>query len=426
MGTYCELYVADCQVFSWKSKASPIVMTLFRERDKRVYDRKCNHRNRIGWSHGEWDDAEMERVVEYTATVREVCDRLAVMGFSLSASQADFEREKSNHVEELQEMNEGEDFYKDEIALLERSSFSDFLEALREIVTSGIHPIYFREKKKDASELASYLLHDREGYYWGFPCTDIRSFFRALLEVVPDSSLVTQDLTDLVAGSYYAETDEVCESSLRALKGDYAVNSRIILLTEGTTDSEVLRAAIALLFPHLLDYYSFMDLAARAPGGASSLVHAVKAFAGAGIENRTIALFDNDAAGHGAAQSLSRLTLPSNICVMTYPDISSADSYPTQGPNGESLQNVNGSACSIELFFGRDVLTINGQLVPVQWKAYDERVRRYQGEVQHKDLLKDRFMQKVRGASQSGTRVLADDWADMNVLLQSVFGAFDR
>lgn len=366
MGTYCELYIADYPVLSSKSQASPIAMTLFRERDKRVFERKCNERNQIEWGHAGWDTDEEEKVVEYTASVREVRDRLHVMGFTLSRLEADFESEKAEHLNYLKELKEDSDLWDEEIALLERSTFKDFLGAFKEIVSSGIHPIYFSEKASDASQLAVYLLKDREGFHWGFPCRDIRSFFRAILEVVPESALVTQDLTDLVSGGYYDEAASVSEMALEELKGDYSANSRIILLTEGTTDREVLRTSIDLLYPHISDYYSFMDLAVRAPGGAGSLVHVVKSFAGAGIENRTIALFDNDTAGHSAASLLRGVRLPSNIVVMSYPDIALADCYPTHGPNGSSVQSVNGTACSIELYFGRDVLTIDDKLVPVQ------------------------------------------------------------
>jgi HEPN/Toprim N-terminal domain 1 len=425
MGTYCDLYVADYPVFSSKSQVSPIVMTLFRERDKRAFDRKCVERNQIEWDHADWDPTAVERVVEYTTSVRELLDRLRVMGFTLSRAMAEFECGKAGRLDRLRERKEHypSDIWDEEIALVERSTFCDFLEAFREIVTSGIHPIHFSERKPDASKLAVHILKHCEDF-WGFPCRDIRSFFRALLEVVPESALVTQDLTGLVSGGYYDEADDVCERSLEELKGDYSVNSRIILLTEGPTDSEVLRASIELLYPHLFDYYSFMDLAVRAPGGAGSLVHVVKSFAGAGIENRTIALFDNDAAGHSAASLLRHVQLPPNILVMNYPNIALADSYPTRGPNGESVQDVNGSACSIELYFGRDVLTLDGRLVPVQWKAYDKRVKRYQGEIQQKDLLKDRFLQKTDAAKRNGLQTAQGDWEDMRRLLESVFDAF--
>jgi hypothetical protein len=110
--------------------------------------------------------------------------------------------------------------------------------------------------------------------------------------------------------------------------------------------------------------------------------------------------------------------------VMNYPNITLADSYPTRGPNGETVQDVNGSACSIELYFGRDVLTVDGRLIPVQWKAYDERVKRYQGEIQQKDLLKDRFLQKTDAAKRNGLQTAPGDWEDMRRLLEAVFDAF--
>jgi hypothetical protein len=38
MGTYCELFVADAPVFTEKSQANPLVMTIFRESDKAAED----------------------------------------------------------------------------------------------------------------------------------------------------------------------------------------------------------------------------------------------------------------------------------------------------------------------------------------------------------------------------------------------------
>jgi hypothetical protein len=433
MGTYCELYFADYPVISSKSQVSPLVMTLFRERDKKVFERKCIERNQIAWGHADWEATEVERVVEYTATVREVRDRLRIMGFTLPRAQAEFESTKAEQLEELRSHADGSGgegmdalrkHWAEELALLERATFCDFLGAFREIVTSGVNPVSFCEKLPHASKLAKYALKDREEFYWGFPCLDIRSFFRALLEVVPEEAPVTQDLTDLVDGGYYEVDDLVCEKSLLELKGDYSVNSRIILLTEGPTDAEVLQASLELLFPHLTDYYSFMDLAVRAPGGAGSLVHVVKAFAGAGIENRTIALFDNDAAGHSAALLLRAVPLPRHIQVLNYPNITIASQYPTTGPNGAAIQDINGAACSIELYYGRDVLTNSGSLVPVQWRGFDEKVKRYQGEIQNKDALKAKFLKKVDAGKRSRLQSPSGDWGDMRQLLDSVFDAF--
>ncbi len=424
MGTYCEIYIADYPVLSSKSQVSAIVMTMFRETDKRIFDRRCVERNQIEWGHANWGLEEIEKVVEYSATVGQVRDRLRVMGFTLAQARAEFTRAKQAHLAELQEMASDSDIWDEEIKVLASSSFDDFLSAFSEILKSGVHPVHFVERTPTASKLAHYLLRDREDFYWGFPCGDIRSFFRALLEVVSEEKSVTQDITDLVSGGYYNESDAVCEVAQYELKGDYSINSRIIVLTEGSTDSQVLQASLDLLYPHLAGYYSFMDLAVRAPGGASSLVHVIKSFSGAGIENRTIAIFDNDAAGHSAASLLRDVRLPENIRVMHYPDIALATCYPTSGPNGMATQDVNGSACSIELYFGRDVLTVAGRLTPVQWKGLDERVKRYQGEIQNKDDLKGRFFQKVGTAKRAEVAPPPGEWEDMKTLLNTVFDAF--
>ncbi len=78
MGTYCELYVDNHPVLSSKSNAVDVVMTLFREEDKKVYERKVSERNPLHWGHLE-DDGEVETVYEYSNTVAIIIDRLEVM-----------------------------------------------------------------------------------------------------------------------------------------------------------------------------------------------------------------------------------------------------------------------------------------------------------------------------------------------------------
>jgi hypothetical protein len=107
-----------------------------------------------------------------------------------------------------------------------------------------------------------------------------------------------------------------------------------------------------------------------------------------------------------------------------YPNITLASQYPTTGPNGAAIQDINGSACSIELYYGRDVLGNSGSLVPVQWRGFDEKVKRYQGEIQNKDALKAKFLKKVDAGKRSRLQSPSGDWGDMRQLLDSVFDAF--
>jgi hypothetical protein len=317
------------------------------------------------------------------------------------------------------------DLYREEVELLEKSGFADFLGAFREILSTRIHPVHVIEEVPGLSPLAKYVMDDNEDFYWHFPCSDIRCFLRALIEVVPDSATVTQELTDLVEGEYFSVATSMTDWSLQVLKGDYSLNSPVIILTEGSTDSECIRAALEVLYPELTGYYSFMDLAVRAPGGAGSLVHVVKAFAGAGIENRIVALFDNDTAGHAALSLLNGVQLPQTIRALAYPDLELARNYPAIGPTGIVSQDINGSACSVELYFGQDVLRASGTFVPVQWRGYDDRLKRYQGEIGKKDGLKVEFLRKSEAARQDRKLIASQDWQDMKKLLDAVIDAFN-
>ena len=117
----------------------------------------------------------------------------------------------------------------------------------------------------------------------------------------------------------------------------------------------------------------------RSQGGAGHLVSIVKAFSGAGITNRVIALFDNDTAAREARRSLDAATLPSNFAVLHYPDLDALRHYPTLGPAGLSHLDINGLAASIELYFGADVLLLDGTLAPIQWKGYCEALQGVSG-----------------------------------------------
>ena len=122
-----------------------------------------------------------------------------------------------------------------------------------------------------------------------------------------------------------------------------------------------------ILFPHLLDYYSFLDFeTGKVPGGAANLANLVKAFAAAGIVNRVVAVFDNDTAAESSLASLRTVALPTNIQTRQLPSLPALSTYPTLGPTGMSLTNVNGLSASLDLYLGNDVRSYEGALSPVQ------------------------------------------------------------
>jgi len=223
---------------------------------------------------------------------------------------------------------------------------------------------------------------------------------------------------------YYPDV-KVCESALELLSAEYSAYQKIIVLTEGSTDSFILDKSLQLLFPHLHGYYSFMDFGlSNAAGGANTLVNNLKAFIGAGISNRVLALFDNDTAARVSTKALQSIDIPNNIRVLHYPNLDFAENYPSIGPNGESEININGSACSIELYLGIDVLTIDGKLSPIQWKGYDDSLKQYQGEIQNKKSIQKAFFDKLQQCTDDPKLIENTDWSSMRLIFQTIFNTF--
>jgi hypothetical protein len=418
-------------------------MTIFRESDRRVYERKVSERSVLNWGEIE-DDGETEMVYEYGNTAKNIRQRLDIMGFSLRRLGPEFAARMKIVIEDLKSLIEDDssntsepqgellrireeisDTWQQELSLLQGSSLKDFMEAFRVIFDKRLLS-YQGNIESEENLLVRYILSENhDDYFYNFPCSDIRSFIRAFLEVCPDDTPVIQDITALVHGEYYEPTDAVCDLSTAELTQAYPVNEKIIILTEGSSDRRVLEASLDLLYPHLSEYYSFMDFGvSNAQGSAGTLINTIKAFVGSGIINRVIAIFDNDTAASVALRGLRKTSIPANLKLLKYPNIEIAKDYPTLGPSGVSNLDINGLACSIELYFGVDVLSVNGELTPIQWKGYDESLSQYQGEVSRKQDLQTRFFAKVENCVRDPSQLHKTDWLSMNLLLLDIFQAF--
>jgi hypothetical protein len=184
-------------------------------------------------------------------------------------------------------------------------------------------------------------------------------------------------------------------------------------------------SSTVVLYLHLGDYYSFMEFdLAKVGGGAGNLANIVKAFAGAGIANRTIAVFDNDTAAAASLKALERVALPPHIRMLRLPDMDLLRHYPTLGPTGGVSMDVNGVAASIELYLGEDVLRDGRQFMPVQWTGFDVALQRYQGEVLEKQKIQERFFRKLKTAKANGPGGDALDWRGLRSILERIFAAF--
>jgi hypothetical protein len=89
--------------------------------------------------------------------------------------------------------------------------------------------------------------------------------------------------------------------------------------------------------------------------------------------------------------------------------------------------DVNGLAGSLEMYFGRDVLTrADGTLTPVQWRGFDQAVRAYQGELENKKQLQEAFSRKLAAAMANPKLIDGQDWRDIRLILDTVRKAFEN
>ena len=209
----------------------------------------------------------------------------------------------------------------------------------------------------------------------------------SLLARSPDNqdSEVVWDYADIVEGGWVDR--EIIVDSL-------GPSPRFLIVTEGSSDAQVIRRALRWLRPNVADFFSFVDMREGYPfTGTSNLHRFCQGLTKLGIENQIIFVYDNDTAGVSQYNKTRGLSLPSNFGVMRLPDIPSLEAFDTLGPNGDAEANINGRAASIECYL--DLRWKQAGQPVVRWVSYDKTARSYQGELVNKKQYTKAFL-KIR------------------------------
>jgi hypothetical protein len=426
MSRYEGLHVGTVQIDRMRDGFSSELLAVFLDSMRRSLNiSPAEHEERAEEDSDE--DGERITVAELAGPGSVIADRLDTLGFTpavthklLTAAFAEARESKTNSFARVaadHEMNgELRAEHDAEIARLKGYMSKQWIEDIRAAARSGE-----RGGPRAVGSLAWLL--DIAGYGY-----DPRLTLRAALLAWPEAE-VRLDITADVESAGTA--DSLCSEALETLRIAGAEHAPVVVLTEGKADVRVLESALQLLYPHLTDLIRFMDYGQKPMGGAGPLVNMVRAFAAAGIANRVVALFDNDTAAADALRSLNVAGLPPNIQVRQYPRLALAEEYPTLGPPSAGspggrldVADVNGLACSIELYLGRDVLSRpDGTFRPVQWHSYVSGMRQYQGEVVDKAPLMDAYEAKVRAAKADPSMVATQDWTGLRAILRLIMDA---
>ncbi|MEW2498517.1 hypothetical protein AB0942_34045, partial [Streptomyces nodosus] len=256
-----------------------------------------------------------------------------------------------------------------------------------------------------------------------------RSLVRLIIDQAPGPLPVGLDLSELTGCCVSLDTAQPIAGPTRDRQlAALADNAPLIVFTEGSTDSRVLTEAMHVTHPHLADFVRFIDYTGTKAGGSvGKLATVVNAFIVAGVDNRFVAIADNDAGANEAFAKLKRQKLPAGCRVLHYPDLPLLTCYPTiESPSSTvALTDVNGVAGSLEMYLGVDVLTIDGTLAPVHLKTFIPAVQRHQGVLSeaYKVLVLKAFEKKVK-AARSG-RDSSGDWSGLRAIFEKIVHAFD-
>lgn len=371
MSSYASFYINGQELLHWRNGLSSLVTSLFTKNDiirgrgidglKLIKKYNLSYYNDYTEDDVDW---EITLVVIDVATLKQ---RLSIYGYNAQL----FNKFLDAYIEELN---------------VSSNSFSD--DKMKR---------YYENEIKQVNDLRAgkISLKNRRPYIFFENYAEQRVAIWGMVhhEDVKEDDIVVLDISDLVEGGWLDDELENTDSDF-LIPQDEFIPEIPIILTEGITDIKTLKKALHVIYPKLESNVRFLDTSFRPETNAAAIVKMIKSFAAAGINNRILAILDNDAAASEAMTNLPR-NLPNNIKVIQYPELDLMTSYPTIGPQGEINMNINGLAGSIEMYMGKDILTGNdGNLELVQWGGYMNRVKKYQGSLINKDAVGSRFKGK--------------------------------
>jgi hypothetical protein len=416
MGEIVGIKIGSYDFLSYKNTFGDL-LTIYCKEDRSV--KECTD-----------DDGETNTCYSYITTVERAKKCLDSLGFTVEAAKNSFEKSKQEEIEFLEDCFDSKYASYDSKTISKEFTFDKWCSAAKRyaLLLSKDHftknceyKNLEKQRKRKRLSIAERIVldslpFDDNMHFFGiyYEYTSSWEIFSVLLDAFEPNTEIVLDYTNLFYGGWCNEFPE---------EDDFCV-SKTIVLTEGKYDADVLSKSMGILYPYMKKYYSFIDFSgANVQGSTNFLTHYVKAFIGAGIQNRIIALYDNDASGCLEIELLKTISLPSNFRIITLPHIELAKNYPTIGPTKDECIDINGKACSIELFLGRDVLTENESLIPIMWKSYIDKIGTYQGEITKKGEVQKKFERKVEAANQDGITVF-ENWMEMDLLLNTIFQAF--
>lgn len=158
---------------------------------------------------------------------------------------------------------------------------------------------------------------------------------------------------------------------------------KILIVTEGTTDSFIIKKTIHELYPYLEDLFDFIDMHENYPfTNTGSLTNFCMGLQKINILNYVIAIYDNDTAGIQSYNKAKQICTNENMLIYHLPYMEEFKSFKTIGPNGIYECDINNRAVAIECFL--DFKSVSDEPI-IRWSSYNDAMKEYQGSLINKE-----------------------------------------
>lgn len=429
MSEYADIKIKELSLFTFRNTYNKKIVSLFFTNDDLKITNGVKYNNQ---------DEDEEPHIEYKCetTVLKAKQRLEALGYTLKRFEEKFNHNKTNIINYDEFSNRLRINYDDEENEINRRiekniTYKKWANSLKKYISYELRKgniyEYNHEKspipKSDADKIIYYsYISDEYDKYYGLLTNkiEVEYIIRQILEFCKDNDKIIFDFSTLF---YW---DNISKEQMN-FSNELEKN---IVLVEGTSDKDIIEFALKNIYPHLFDLFYFMDFeyasSKKRDGGSSYVIKNIETFMCSKINKKFIALLDNDAEGSLAKEAMINeiKNIPDNIKILTYPDLEYAKKYPTVAINGKIVKdNINGKACSIELYLPDSMLKNGIDFFPIEWesrkvrKIDDKDIYRYQGVISGKNEIKKNFNNYKNMVINNKKKFNKKEWEKAKLLL---------
>lgn len=397
MGTSIELYLGDVSLSYSKNHMGIDYGFLFQDGDlKRRKSKSIDYEYYEENPDEKYELDEAEEV--FSRTLSRVLPRLNLLGFTLEAARAEYQMVVAE-AEEISRQIDVEGSGKEYL------TFEEFCNLACRYPLCELKGDYIEYDKPDRDRVSQWRFSADIGLFDRVPGYGDSDLYWS------EASYLSERVCILSAESMlqvFAQHEANAEVEVTwefgpivhagwvqrdAFRAGARQTQKVLIATEGTSDSRIIRRALDVLRPDVADFFNFVDVDERHPfWGTGNLIKFAEGLLRIEVLNQVLFVFDNDAEGVDAFCKLKKLNPPANMRAMLLPNIEEFREFKTLGPEGLNISDINGRGAAIECYLDLRI----GQYPPAQvtWSNFKKDIDAWHGVLDFKESYSKFFYQQ--------------------------------